>query len=259
MNPNNFLRIRNRNAVSMRFFDFFLWRCTMKKFLLILFTALLLCACLPVSSTEPAPPVFGWVKLEENKIRQGEDLEVIIVYGLQDYCRDWKDLNIESTVSATLQMSSYVYDKGGENRERYAKKILHTMNDEQFRAKHDRSPEKDYYGITETVTIPHDWFAGDQGSISWTLKCELYTVDKEINEEYTETPAGGFSLYYIKQGKNILLFDNYYDYKNYNQTLEETKHKLCIAIAATAVAIPVAVFAIRWGVKKKKQKNAGQS
>ena len=130
------------------------------------------------------------------------------------------------------------------------------MNDEQFRAKHDRSPEKDYYGITETVTIPHDWFAGDQGSISWTLKCELYTVDKEINEEYTETPAGGFSLYYIKQGKNILLFDNYYDYKNYNQTLEETKHKLCIAIAATAVVIPVVVFTVRWSIKtKKKEKN----
>lgn len=66
-------------------------------------------------------------------------------------------------------------------------------------------------------------------------------------------------MYYIKRGKNILLFNNYYDYKNYNQTLEETKHKLYIAIAAAAVAIPVTVFAIRWGVKKKKQKNAGQS
>ena len=230
----------------------------MKKFLLILFAALLLCACLPVGA-EPAPPVFGWVKLEENKIRQGEDLEVIIVYGLQDYCRDWEDLSIESTVSATLQMSSYVYDKSGENRERYAKKILHTMNDEQFRAKHDRSPEKDYYGITETVAIPHDWFAGEQGAISWTLKCELYTYDKEYDLEFEETQAGGCSLYYIKRGKNILLFNNYYDYKNYSQTLEETKHKLYIAIAATAVAIPVAVFAIRWGLKKKKKKNAGQS
>lgn len=230
----------------------------MKKFLLILFAALLLCACLPVSSTEPSPPVCGWVKLEENKIRQGEDLKVIIVYGLQDYCRNWEDLSIESTVSATLQMSSYVYDKSCKTRELYTEKILHMMNDEQFRTMHDRSPEKDYYGITETVTIPHDWFAGDQGAISWTLKCELYTVDKEINEEYTETPAGGFSLYYIKRGKNILLFNNYYDYKNYRQTLEETKPKLYIAIAATVVAIPVAVFAIRWGMKKKKQKNTGQ-
>ena len=228
----------------------------MKKFLLILFAAFLLCACLPVSSAEPAPPVFGWVKLEENKIRQGEDLEVIIVYGLQDYCRNWEDSSIESTVSATLQMSSYVYDKSGETHELYAEKILHTMNDEQFRTMHDRSPEKNYYGITETVTIPHDWFAGDQGAISWTLKCELYTVDKEINEEYTETPAGGFSLYYIKQGKNILLFDNSYDYRNYRQTLEETKPKLYFAIAATAVAIPVVFFTVRWSVKtKKKEKN----
>ena len=228
----------------------------MKKFLLILFAALLLCACLPVSSAEPAPPVYGWVKLEENKIRQGEDLEVIIVYGLQDYCRNWEDSSIESTVSATLQMSSYVYDKSGETHELYAEKILHTMNDEQFRTMHDRSPEKNYYGITETVTIPHDWFAGDQGAISWTLKCELYTVDKEINEEYTETPAGGFSLYYIKQGKNILLFDNSYDYRNYRQTLEEIKPKLYFAIAATAVAVPVVFFTVRWSVKtKKKEKN----
>ena len=228
----------------------------MKKFLLILFAALLLCACLPVSSAEPAPPVYGWVKLEENKIRQGEDLEVIIVYGLQDYCRNWEDSSIESTVSATLQMSSYVYDKSGETHELYAEKILHTMNDEQFRTMHDRSPEKNYYGITETVTIPHDWFAGDQGAISWTLKCELYTVDKEINEEYTETPAGGFSLYYIKQGKNILLFDNSYDYRNYRQTLEEIKPKLYFAIAATAVAVPVVFFTVRGRVKtKKKEKN----
>lgn len=228
----------------------------MKKILLILFAALLLCACLPVSSAEPAPPVYGWVKLEENKIRQGEDLEVIIVYGLQDYCRNWEDSSIESTVSATLQMSSYVYDKSGETHELYAEKILHTMNDEQFRTMHDRSPEKNYYGITETVAIPHDWFAGKYGFISWTLKCELYTFDKEVNEEYTETPAGGFSLYYIKQGKNILLFDNSYDYRNYRKTSEEIKPRLYAAIAATAVAIPVVFFTVRWSVKtKKKEKN----
>ena len=233
----------------------------MKKFLLILFAALLLCACLPAGA-EPSPPVSGWVKLEENKLRQGEDFEVTITCEIGPECYRHEDEDediIKTEVTATLQMSSYVYDKSGENRELYAKKILHTMNDEQFRAMHDRSPEKDYFGITETITIPHDWFAGDQGAISWTLKCELYTYDREYDLEFEETQAGGCSLYYIKRGKNILLFNNYYDYKNYNQTLEETKHKLCIAIAATAVAIPVAVFAIRWGVKKKKQKNAGQS
>ena len=228
----------------------------MKKFLLILFAAFLLCACLPAGA-EPSPPVSGWVKLEENKLRQGEDFEVTITCEIAPECYRHEDEDIIKTeVTATLQMSSYVYDKSGETRELYAKKMLHTMNDEQFRTMHDRSPEKNYYGITETVTIPHDWFAGDQGAISWTLKCELYTVDKEINEEYTETPAGGFSLYYIKQGKNILLFDNSYDYRNYRQTLEETKPKLYFAIAATAVAIPVVFFTVRWSVKtKKKEKN----
>ena len=228
----------------------------MKKFLLILFAAFLLCACLPAGA-EPSPPVSGWVKLEENKLRQGEDFEVTITCSIGPECYRHEDEDIIKTeVTATLQMSSYVYDKSGETRELYAKKMLHTMNDEQFRTMHDRSPEKNYYGITETVTIPHDWFAGDQGAISWTLKCELYTVDKEINEEYTETPAGGFSLYYIKQGKNILLFDNSYDYRNYRQTLEETKPKLYFAIAATAVAVPVVFFTVRWSVKtKKKEKN----
>lgn len=123
MNPNNFLRIRNRNAVSMRFFDFFLWRCTMKKFLLILFAALLLCACLPVSSTTPSPPVSGRVKFEKNKIRQGEDFEVTITCEIAPECYRHEDEDIIKTeVTATLQMSSYVYDKSGENRERYAKK-----------------------------------------------------------------------------------------------------------------------------------------
>lgn len=198
--------------------------------------------------------------MKTKKSGRGEDLEVTIAYDLSSGCYYHGDDEgvIKTEVNATFQTASYVYDKNGKNRTLYAEN-LQTMNNEQFRAKHDPSPEKRYFGITETITIPHDWFAGDQGAISWTLKCELYTYDKEYDLEFEETQAGGCSLYYIKRGKNILLFNNYYDYKNYNQTLEETKHKLCIAIAATAVAIPVAVFAIWWGVKKKKQKNAGQS
>ena len=156
----------------------------MKKFLLILFAAFLLCACLPAGA-EPSPPVSGWVKLEENKLRQGEDFEVTITcsIGPECYRHEYEDI-IKTEVTATLQMSSYVYDKSGETRELYAKKMLHTMNDEQFRTMHDRSPEKDYFGITETITIPHDWFAGDQGAISWTLKCELYTYDREYDLEF---------------------------------------------------------------------------
>ena len=255
MNPNNFLRIRNRNAVSIRFFDFFLWRCTMKKFLLILFAAFLLCACLPVGA-EPFPDMsMRIINPKKDKIRQGEDLEVTITYGISPASYYYEDDIMETSVNATFQMASYVYDKNGKDRTLYAEN-LQTMNNEQFRAKHDPSPEKDYFGITDTVVIPHDWFAGEKGVIVFRAECVIHNLYKEYNRLFEDVSGNGKSLYYIKRGKNIILFYNYYDYQNYHKIPEEMKPKLYFAIAATAVAIPVVFFTVRWSVKtKKKEKN----
>ena len=129
----------------------------MKKFLLILFAALLLCACLPAGA-EPFPDMsMRIINPKKDKIRQGEDLEVTITYGISPASYYYEDDIMETSVNATFQMASYVYDKNGKDRTLYAEN-LQTMNNEQFRAKHDPSPEKDYFGFALLDLFRFDQF-----------------------------------------------------------------------------------------------------
>lgn len=144
-----------------------------------------------------APPIKVEFASEHSKVKSDSDVGIELFYeATSNYNRVYYPERI--SVSATVVMKSWDYeDDFGSPRKQLLIKTI----------------DKFSTAGTETVTIPNDWFVADAGVISWVVTARIVFLGtcEGIEEQ------DGVSLYYLKQGEDMVLFGSFYDFYNYKR------------------------------------------
>lgn len=175
---------------------------------------------LMVSNTSPgmASPIALRILGNTSEIHSESNLDIVFVYYLIG------DLSViipttDFTVECTVEMKCY--DEENKKIEELEASVnvfddYFIMNDNSYEENFDEYyfDGRTYRGRIDKITIPSNWFLCNKGAIVFTVSFD-YTIPDNPEYEKELDVACGISLYYVKTGDTIKLFENQYYYNNY--------------------------------------------
>lgn len=158
---------------------------------------------------DPGPPIWMAVATEKSELNTGEDLPVKLYY--QPFA-DYKEYLDLKGVNCTITMEQSGRDDSNHiiDGEKMNIRTIKNFSDELY-VDYDHNGYH-YTSALEEITVPAEWFAFEKGAVTWCITFELVLSGCDRIAE-----SGGISLYYLKSGDLILLFDSYYHFSNYKK------------------------------------------
>ena len=163
-----------------------------------------------VGECDLALPIWRAISTEKSELNTGEDFSVKFYYCPVDaYLESYS--NLES-VNCTLTMKMGGFDENNQTIDDEEIEIKTIENfSEKLYVEYYRNDIR-YVAAMEEITVPADWFSYEKGAVVFFVTFEYVLADSSPQFE-----SGGISLYYLKSGNTILLFDSYYHFSNYKK------------------------------------------
>lgn len=166
----------------------------------------------PESNGELAPPIWTAFTSDKSRLKIGEDLTIKLYYGTSKNFPNEDDDVMPIDTFTKIIMGYSVYGNldsygGGYSSELIEEIVLKEIDD--FGSQN--YPAAGLNSISETITVPANWFVGEKGCIGWSIG--MYAIWSKGSEP-KNYGGGGIALYYRIEDENIILFDSYYKFFN---------------------------------------------